>query len=431
MTAAGRVTGLLLALAALEPATAQPIVIEATVETAKALIRSGQTQQAKSLLQQLSMRDPRSNDVAFLLGLLAVHAKDYRGAIGHFRSILVRQPSALRVRLELARAFYLSRDYENAFRQFQFARAGKLPPGVGATIDRFVAAIRREKSWSYNLSVALAPDTNINNGTSAREAIILGLPFELSDETRKRSGTGLSIAATGEFAPRLSEQVRLRMGAAIERRDYHGKEFDDTTLAAYTGPRFLLGRWDLSVLGTGFQRRFGGRRLNEGFGARIEASRTGTRTSISAGFSALRIRYPYYPLQDGWADTLWGGAVRAVTPASALSGRIGVSRRTAQLPELANWSGWAAGGYYRDLAGGFSVYVEPSYAYTRFDAADPFFGTRRKDQLFELQLALLNRRVVLSRFTPRIAVTLGRRRSTIALFDYSQRRIEMGFTSAF
>jgi hypothetical protein len=402
-----------------------------TVETAKALMLNGRSAEARSLLDELAREEPGSNDVAFLLGLLEIDATDYRLAVGHFRSILVREPSALRVRLELARAFYLSHDYENAFRQFQFARAGKLPPGVEAAIDRFVAAIRHEKSWSYNLSFAVAPDTNINNGTSSREAVIFGLPFELSDDTRKRSGTGLEMIASGEFAPRLGDRVRLRLGGAVERREYKGRSSDDMTVAGYAGPRVLLERWDLSLLGTAFQRRFGGRRLTEGFGARAEATLSGTRTAISFGLGAQQVRYPDYPLQDGRAFNLWGAAVRALTPASAVSGRLGASRRTARAHELASWSGWAAAGYFRDLPGGFSVYVEPSYGYTRYDAADPFFGMRRKDRLLELQLALLNRRIVLSRFTPRISLTLGRRRSTIDLYDYTQRRIEAGVTSVF
>lgn len=431
MTYVSFTTGLVLAVAALAPAVAEPAPPPATVESAKTLMLSGRTQEARSMLQELASRNSASNDVAFLLGLLAIDAADYRQAIAHFRSILVREPTALRVRLELARAFYMSHDYENAFRQFQFARAGKLPPGVSASIDRFVAAIRREKRWSYNFSFAVAPDTNINNGTSSREAVIFGLPFELSEETRKRSGTGLAVAASSEFAPRISEKMRLRMGGAVERREYKGKAFDDMTIAGYVGPRILLDRWDLSLLGTGFQRWFGGRRLNQGFGGKIEASRAGTRTSISLGLSALEVRYPDFPLQNGRALTAWGGAVRALTPASALNGRIGLSRRTARIPELASWSGWAAAGYYRDLPGGFSVYVEPSYGYTRYNAADPFFGLRRKDRLLELQLALLNRRIIMSRFTPRIALTIARRRSTIDLYDYSQRRIEVGVTSAF
>jgi outer membrane protein len=403
----------------------------ATVETAKALMLNGQAGQARSLLQDLARAQPSSNDIAFLLGLLAIDASDYHQAVGLFRSILVRDPTALRVRLELARAFYLSHDYENAFRQFQFARAGKLPPGVGASIDRFVAAIRREKNWSYNVSFAVAPDTNINNGTSSKEATIFGLPFDLSDDTRKRSGTGLAITASGEFAPRLSEQVRLRMGSAIERREYEGKAFDDMTIAAYAGPRLLLERWDLSVLATGFHRSVGGRSLAEGFGMRLESSRAGTRTAISLGLAAQQVRYPRYPLQNGLAYSISGGALRALTPASALNARIGASRKSARSPELASWSGWLAAGYYRDLPGGFSVYVEPSYSYSRYDAADPFFGVRRKDRLLELQLAVLNRRIVLNRFTPRIALTLARRRSTIDLFNLKQRRIEAGFTSAF
>ena len=426
-----RAIGVMLGLVAAANPIASAALAPASIETAKALMRSGETAEALSLLQRLALENPRSNDVAFLLGLLSIEAADYRQAIGHFRAILVREPTALRVRLELARAFYLAHDYENAFRQFQFARAGKLPPGVAASIDRFVAAIRREKNWSYNFSIALAPDTNVNNGTSSKEADIFGLPFELNDDARQRSGTGVAVAASGEFAPRLGREVRLRVGTAIERRDYKGRQFDDMTVAVYAGPRFLVERWDLSLLGTGFQRRFGGRRLSEGFGARIEASRTGTRTSLSLGLSASRLHYPDYRLQGGWAATFSADGIRALTPASAVTAKVSMSRRTARLPELASWSGWAAAGYYRDLPGGFSVYVEPSFAYSRYDAADPFFGARRKDKLLELQLALLNRRIVLSRFTPRMALTLGRRRSTIAVYDYSQRRIEIGFTSAF
>src|SRR5215213_9231057 len=116
--------GVLLGLAAAGPAAAAtPGGAPVSVETAKALMLSGRSEEARSVLQDLAREQPSSNDVAFLLGLLAVDATDYRQAIGYFRSILVREPAALRVRLELGRAFYLSHDYENAFRQFQFARA--------------------------------------------------------------------------------------------------------------------------------------------------------------------------------------------------------------------------------------------------------------------------------------------------------------------
>ena len=49
----------------------------------------------------------------------------------------------------------------------------------------------------------------------------------------------------------------------------------------------------------------------------------------------------------------------------------------------------------------------------------------------ELQLAILNRRIVLDRFTPRVALTLSRRDSTIEIYDVRQRRLEVGLTSSF
>ena len=414
------------------PAGAEAPSLRQSVETAKALILSGRSVEAQRLLEQLTSEHPANNDVTFLLGLLAVQAADYNTAVDQFRSILVRNPDAVRVRLELGRAFFLKGDYENAYRQFQFARAGKLAPGVGASIDRFVAAIRQQKSWSYELSFAIAPDSNINNGTTSRETELFGLPFELSDDTRRKSGVGAVVDASVQFAPQISENARLRMGARVQRREYRDHEFDDMAISVHAGPRLVLPGWDVSLLATGFRRQLGGQRFSEGFGAKIEAMHyRGARTAISLGASAQQVRYVDYPLQDGRTFSLWGGAVRALTPASSVTGRLGVSRKAARTPELASWSGWIATGYYRDLPGGFSVYVEPSYAISRYDAADLFFGQRRKDRLLELQVAILNRTIVFERFTPRVALTFTRRDSTLDLYDFSQRRLEVGVTSSF
>ena len=94
-------------------------------------------------------------------------------------------------------------------------------------------------------------------------------------------------------------------------------------------------------------------------------------------------------------------------------------------------SAWVSAGYYRDFPGGFSIYAEPTFGTSRFDGADPFFGRRRLDRVAQLHLAVLNRRILLSRFTPRVAVTFARRYSTIDIYEFTQRRLEVGFTSSF
>jgi hypothetical protein len=423
--------GLLASCMLAGPGAAAP-AFHTSVATAKVLMQNGRSTEARQLLEQLAIGNPKSNDVDFLLGLLAVQSSDYDAAVDRFRAILVRSPDAVRVRLELGRTFFLKHDYENAFRQFQFARAGKLPPGVGPSIDRFVAAIRQQKDWSYKFSFAIAPDSNINNGTSSRETEIFGLPFELSEDTRRKSGIGVAIDTSAELAPQVSDNIRLRIGAAVQRRQYRDADFNDMVLAVHAGPRLELRGWDISLLATGFRRQFGGRRLSEGVGARLEGTYTpGARTQVSFGLAAHEVRYPDYPLQDGRSFSAWLGTVRALTPSSSLNARMGASRKTARTPELASRSGWIAAGYYRDLPGGFSVYLEPSYGASRYDATDPFFVKRRKDRLLELQFAVLHRRIVFTRFTPRVALTFTRRDSNMDLYDFNQRRLEVGLTSSF
>ena len=235
------------------------------------------------------------------------------------------------------------------------------------------------------------------------------------------------MGAGGEIAPRVGERTRLRLGASLQRREYDGKRFDDMTLAFYAGPRVVLSTWDLNVLGTGFRRWYGGKRFNEGVGARLEATHyLDSRTALSFGVSAQEVRYPRSPPQTGPSFAAFGGAVRTLTAASSVTVRLGLGRQASRSESFANWSGQVGVGYYRDLPGGFSIYLEPSLSYSRYDEADPLFGERRQDLGQEMQVALLNRRVVLKRFTPRISYTFDRRNSTIDLYDFS----ETGWKSA-
>jgi hypothetical protein len=364
--------------------------------------------------------------------MIAVADKDYRGAIARFRQALVIEPAATRIRLELARACYLARDYDNAMREFQLARAGNPPAGVVVSIDRFVATIRREKRWSYSVDLAVAPDTNINHATSARDAIIFGLPFDLDPNARGRSGVGLAAGGAVEFQPRLADTVRLRLGLVAERRQYLNTQFDDMTVEAQAGPRFVLPRWDISLLATEYRRWFGDRPYNDGLGGRIELTRfLSARTAVFMSASAEDLRYPHAPLYSGPAWSVTAGLSHALTPASSLSVRGGVSRQSARTPDLAN-RGWFGGfDYQRDLKGGFSIEIAPEIVRWRYDAIDPFFWVRRSDTQEDVQLAVLNRRVTWKGFTPRLAYTFVHRKSSISLYSFDQNRLEVGLTRVF
>jgi tetratricopeptide (TPR) repeat protein len=399
---------------------------------AKSLIAAGGLTSARSALERRLALEPQDAEVPFLLGMIALAERDNTRAIDWFRRALIIAPSATRIRLELARALYLDKRFEEAFRQFQLARAGNPPPGVIQAIEQFLAAIRREKSWSYGFSLSLAPDTNINNATSAREAHVFGLSFELSDDARQRSGVGIAAEGSIEFAPRIGNRTRLRLGGAALRREYRGARFDDTRLSLHAGPRLILSRWDLSLLGTASLRWYGGERYSDAFGARIESTHyPDARSAISLGLSAQHVKYPRLHAQNGAIYSLSAGYTRALTAASMGSLRLGLTRQTARAPDLASWSTFVGGGYQRDLPGGFSIAAEPGFGHSRFDAADPFFGAARRDWTVEVPLSISNRKIVFSRFTPRVTYSFVRRWSNIPFYDFTQHRAEVGIATLF
>lgn len=396
------------------------------------LLRTGRTDEAAHVLEQVLKAQPDDQQAVFLTGIVAMAKADHKRAIKIFRAMLIDHPEAMRVRLELARAFFVAKDYANADRQFRFARAGNPPPDVIANIEAYLFAIRQAKNWSYSFGIAIAPDTNINAGASTREVTLFGLPFELTDDARRQSGTGVAVDGGVEWAPAIGTGTRIRMGLNGQRREYSGESFDDMTVAGYAGPRFVVKRWDVSVLGTAFRRWYGSQPIMRSHGGRIDATYyLNPEVGLSGSLSSQWIDYLRSPERNGPLYSASVGGIYALTPDSAVSIKTGVNRQTARLSAYSNWSGYAAIGYYRDLPAGFSAYVEPSIALARHDAALAVFGQKRSDTIYSAQVAVLNRHIVLSRFTPRLAYTFTRQISNIPLFDFTRNRIEIGLTTAF
>nr|WP_284732153.1 surface lipoprotein assembly modifier [Sphingobium nicotianae] len=396
------------------------------------MLEEHRAQEADAVLASLLASDPRNTDLLFLSGMVAMERDDHQRAIRLFRAILIDHPKAERVRLELGRAFFVAGDYGNAARQFQFASAGHPPPVVQANIDKYLYAIRQAKALSYSLDLSLAPDSNLNGGSSSREVTLYGLPFDLSDEAQRHSGVGAQLGATGEWAPHLGANSRLRLGASLQRREYSGSRFDDMTAALYAGPRFVMRRWDLSLLATASRRWYGARPYDVAAGGRITATYYVTpQVGLTTDLSVQTVRYDAATHLTGLLSSLGETIVYALTPSSGVVGRAGISRTRARADAYANWSGYLAAGYFRDLPAGFSAYVETSLAVGSYDASLPAFGARRVDLASSTMINLLNRHIVLSRFTPRLSYSYTYQHSTIPLYSFDRNRVELGLTTTF
>ena len=179
-------------------------------------------------------------------------------------------------------------------------------------------------------------------------------------------------------------------------------------------------------------RRYGGDPYNGAVGGRIEATYYPSgKTAISGSLAAQRVRYALDTGRNGGSYALSGSVLHTLDAASGMVVKGGVARQTAAVDALANTSLYAAIGYFRDLPGGFTIYAEPSFSRSTYDAILPAFGVAREDDAFTGTLTLLNRHIVLGRFTPKISYSYTHQDSNVALYDYRRNRIEIGLTTAF
>ena len=138
---------------------------------------------------------------------------------------------------------------------FERVLAGKPVAAVPVNIGRFLNAIRARRRWSGSFGFSFAPDSNIGAVSEEEIIYIHGLPFHRDADTSATSGIGAALWGGGEYQHPLSDRLRLRAGADASRREYGGRDFDQTFLSGHAGPRWLVGKdTEVSLLASVRQR---------------------------------------------------------------------------------------------------------------------------------------------------------------------------------
>ena len=207
---------------------------------ARALVRAGRFNEALVTLRSFVERGATDKKVLFLIGLASSQASQQPGvteenretllnaAIAAFRSILIHEPDLVRVRLELALAFFRKEDDSLARDHFERVLAGQPPAPVVANVTKFLRIIRARRRWTGYFGFSLAPDTNINAASDAQVIYINGLPFRRQAQTQASSDIGVVGWGGAEYQYPLAARWRLRSGFDVNHREYKGGQFDQT-----------------------------------------------------------------------------------------------------------------------------------------------------------------------------------------------------------
>lgn len=419
-----------------------------SVNQARALIESERYGEALRVLRPLAPGHPDRTDVLFLIGLAALGAAQvpesaeserapFLGeAIAAFRAILIDRPGLVRVRLELARAFYLKGNDDLSREQFERVLAGKPPAAMAANIQRFLEAIRARRRWTGYFGATVAPDNNINTASDEKVIYIHGLPFRRDADATARSGLGVVLWGGGEYQHPLSRRLRLRTGADLARREYAGSEFDQTFLSAHVGPRWLVAQaTELSLLVSARRHWAGGKAHSHELGARLEAiQRVSSQLALHGRAAWHQREYEQDESFNGPHSAVSVGGLWQATPTVRIDAIVGTTHERPRSPLWRNSGLWARLGASVDLPRGFTVGVSGELLRTRYEGNwSPFVpsGNSRKDRTRVLRASVLNRSFTVFGFSPKLVLVNEIRESNAQLYDYRRKRAELQFVRQF
>ena len=443
----------ILAVAVLLPASAlsasehSHLSSDPRVNDARALIESSRFSEALAILRPLAPDHADRTDVLFLVGLAAIGASQQAGAgegertalldeaIAALRAILIDRPGLARVRLELALAFFLKSEDDLSREHFERVLAGGPPPAMAANIRRFLEAIRARRRWSGYFGAVFAPDSNLNAASGSDVIHIRGVPFRRDADAGARSGVGVILWGGGEYQHPLHRRLRLRAGVDLARREYAGRDFDQTFLSGHAGPRWLAGRdTEASLLASVRRRWTAGKPESDGLGARFEGEhRFSRRLTASLRAAWHRHEYRRSGSLDGPQATLSLGAAWLLTSTVRTDVTIGHARERPESVLRRNATRWARMGLSMALPV-VTVRGSVELRRTRFKGDwAPFTsaGASRADRTRILRVSVFNRAFTVRGFSPRLVLTNEARESNAQLHDYRRNRVELQFVRQF
>ena len=429
-------------------APTQTVSDPAATGNAQALLQEGRFAEALDLLRPLAEGPEVDVAVVFLIGLAATELSQQPGmadparaalleeAVAAFRFMLINRPDLVRVRLELARAFFLMGEDDLSREQFERVLAGNPPAPVIANIQNFLAEIRARRRWALHGGLALAPDTNIGATSEERIIYISGLPFERDAAELSTSGVGLSAWLSGEYQYPLGDRRRLRAGADISRRDYAGSRFDQTFVSLHGGPRWLVGaNAEASMLASVQRRWTAGEQLYDALGARFESGRRFTRRVTANAWASVHDRsYRTQTHLDGPVADLTLGGTWVVSSTFRADAALGWGQ---ERPDQERWRHkrqWLRLGVSVALPLGFTLGGSGEVRWTDYEGnwfPHTIGGEPREDRTRSLRISVYNRAFAWQGFSPRLSLVHEVRDTNAQLYDYRRTGGELSLVRVF
>jgi hypothetical protein len=400
---------------------------------AEQMLRLGKRSEAETILDLLS-QDPNPdvrNEARYRRSKLLKAEGQDRDAALLLRRILDDKPDATPVRIELAQLLDRMGDKDAAWREIRAAQAAGLPPAVARLVDRYSEALRAARPAGASIDLALAPDSNISRATRSDALGTVFGDFQIDEDSKARSGTGLSVRGQAYRRFALAGDSSLLIRASGYGDLYKKTRFNDIAFDLAAGPELQWGKNRLALEAGATQRWYGQKPYQRS--ARIGATWThalGPVMQLRLSGSAALIDNRLNDLQDGKAYSAQASVERALSPTTGIGVTLGLDRQSLRDPGYST-TGWRIGALaWRDI-GRATLTAEAQYGRLNADERLLLFPETRSDRSFRLSLGATLRRLTFAGFAPVTRLVIERNKSSIEFYDYKRTRTEFGITRAF
>jgi len=409
----------------------RPEQLLAFAETAQA---SGDVATAETAYKALS-HDPNSdirNEARFRYSKMLAARGENTDAAMLLRQILDEKPQATPVRLKLAGLLDKMGDKEGALRQIRAVRAGGLPPAVARLVDRYSEALRAQRPFGASFEIALAPDSNINHATSQDKlGTVLG-DFDISQDSKARSGTGLSLRGQSyrRFSLGHDGRALLMRLSGLGNLYKHGR-FNDIALDLGAGPELQIGRNRINLEAGATQRWYGQKPYMRSARLGLAVARPiGHLSWLRFTGNAALVDNRINDLEDGRDYSGELSFEHALSPTTGISLKGSAQRESLRDPGYSTTS-WRLGLLGWREVGHMTVTAGADFGRLHADERLSLFPDRRADRYARLSLGASFRQLTYAGFAPLLRFSIERNRSSIAFYDYRRTRAEMGIVRAF
>jgi hypothetical protein len=364
---------------------------------------------------------------------LALMAEEqFAAALPLLERLVSEYPNNKNFRFELAVAlFHLERDFRAKWHLEQ-ARGARLTAAEARVVERFLAQIAARSDWTASFTIALKPESNASQKTSAETVSLGGLDFTLLPDARAAPGTSVLVTAGLEYSPRITESWKARFSLNTHLRYNERDSLRDYQLTGRAGLQYTPHARSATSGGIQYGHRWvGDTPYSRTNGVWAEHARLiGARGQLHVGLDLGRI-HSDVALPRGRRDLLTASYAHIVSSNARVTLSGYFEHTSGSLPNLVGTKKGLNVAVLYAWQGGLMTSLQLGQHFDDRAGPEPLFGMTREDTRTSLSATIYHRDLSLSGFAPTLVLGIEENRSNIPLARYDNQFLSIGLTRNF